>query len=174
MISEELWASIPGNGWLQREEAELLMQIAESTKGPLLEIGCYYGRSTCLLASLNRPVYAVDPFYNFDTADPSGDTICAEFQNNLQERNLHNVELFRCKCEVWKTRPVEFAYLDGDHTKAGTTCQIGVARACGAKELCLHDYDTRGGGLEIARAVWQWPLDVIKLAGTMVHCRFQT
>lgn len=173
MISDELWNSLPPNGWLHRNEAELLMDVANDTEGPILEVGVYYGRSTCLLATLRRVIYAVDPFYNFDSDDPSGDNVCKAFQDNLSSRSIHNVILSRCLIEQWHCRPASFAYLDGDHTTAGTTAQIKAARDCGATELCIHDFDTKGGGLAVAKAIWGWPLEIVEQVNSMVHCRFR-
>lgn len=74
MSFEEAYEQIPGNGWLSKEEARLLWKYATSVTGPILEVGCYKGRSTVLLALSNpqRQVYTVDPFSSFDSSDPTG------------------------------------------------------------------------------------------------------
>jgi len=103
----------------------------------------------------------------------SGDKIHRQFKANMAERGLHNVILFRQSCRDWYVRPVGFAYLDGDHTREGTLEQIAVAKKASAQEVCIHDYDTNGGGLEIARAIRDSGIDLIRLVGTMAHCRFK-
>lgn len=135
---EEIYESLPGNGWLTENEARLLLKAASTSKGPILEVGCYYGRSTVLLASLDRPIYCVDPFSNFDSDDPSGNKILAAFTENLRSRNI-KVSLERCRIEEWLVKPVGFAYLDGDHTYDGTRGQIYAAMAARANVIAIHD-----------------------------------
>lgn len=165
-----LFESLPGAGWLKQDEAWLLYEAAQETEGSILEVGCYHGRSTCLLASLGRPLYCVDPFRDFDDGDLSGDTICRNFVDNVNQRGHRNVFLSRCRIEEWNAIPVGFAYLDGDHTKQGTLNQISKALECGARVLCLHDYDRRGGGRHIADAVDEARLRVVSRRSSMVKC----
>lgn len=171
---QEVWETLP-EGWLTEEEAILLWGVASKFKGPILEVGCYRGRSTCLLASLGRLVYCVDPFDNFDS-DLTGDQIEKIFWDNLAERKITNVVHFRMKIENWKPTPVEFAYLDGDHTFDGTCDQIKVAINAGAKEICVHDYADSHGGLHIKNAIESFPdeLRLATLAGTMAHCEVRS
>jgi SAM-dependent methyltransferase len=163
---------LPANGWLTEEEAWLLWQSAARTTGPILEVGCYYGRSTVLLAALGRTVYSVDSFDNFDTDDPDGNVIHQAFLDNINSRGITNVVLFRERIEDWEMRQVGFAYLDGDHSYQGTINQIDVALKCGADLICLHDYCNDGGGREVVRAVEDRGLSVTKTnhVGRMVSC----
>lgn len=144
--------SLPANGWLTREEAELLWRAANTTEGAILEVGSYYGRSTCLLAALGRLVYAVDPFDHFDSDDPSGDKVSAAFQENLSARQISNVILYRQRIEDWEPKPAGFAYLDGDHTYWGTVAQIQKARLCNPSAIAIHDIAESGDGYEVKRA----------------------
>ena len=50
MTFDEAWEIIPGNGWLSRPEGQLLWDVAQTCSGDVLEVGCYQGKSTCLLA----------------------------------------------------------------------------------------------------------------------------
>lgn len=152
MTFEEVYEQIPGNGWLSRGEAELLWRVATACEGEILEVGCYQGRSTCLLASTGRPVYAVDPFADFDDSDKTGDKTEALFLENIHSRGLVNVQLFRMPIMLWETRPVGLAYLDGDHTYFGTIEQINVARLCKPSVIAIHDVNDSGDGLDIQRA----------------------
>lgn len=172
MTFDEIYETIPGNGWLTKPEAELLWHTAKERSGPILEIGCYQGRSTVLLASLGRPVYSVDPFDNFDTG-LSGDAVQALFLGNLLERGITNVIQFRQKIEDWnwKSLSIGFAYLDGDHTCAGTMAQIAKAVACGATAMCIHDYAQSGGGLEVVKAIQAARLDVVSIVERMAFCK---
>jgi hypothetical protein len=152
VLFERVFETLPAKGWLSYEEAQLLYLTAKRTEGPILEVGCYHGRSTALLASLNRPLFAVDPFAGFDSDDPTGQDTVRAFLSNLSERGIHNVQLFRDKIENWTTRQVGFAYLDGEHTYRGTLAQIDKALACGPAMLALHDVNDSGEGLEVKKA----------------------
>lgn len=144
---------LPANGWLTEDEARLLWNSVRLTDGPILEVGSYHGRSTCLLASLDRPVYSVDPFSNFSTEDPGGDATYRSLLDNLYSRGLSDhVAVFRMRIEEWDPLPCGFAYLDGDHTYDGSLQQINAALLCGVGRLCIHDYCNDGQGAEVARA----------------------
>jgi hypothetical protein len=148
---DALFESLP-TGWLTKDEARLLLDEADRTNGPILECGSYMGRSTVLLASLKRLVYAVDPFEGFSTEDPTGYKTQDAFLANLKERDIHNVVMYRGRIEHWGPRRVGFAFLDGDHTYDGTRAQIQKAQQCGAMGICVHDCNDDGGGLQVKRA----------------------
>lgn len=180
MTFEESWAKVGGmDGWLAENEARLLWQMASLTSGPILEIGVYRGRSTTLLAGLGRLIHCVDPFAGFDSADPSGDETERIFLDRMNDRGITNFVLHRCRIEDWLYERVGFAYLDGDHTREGTIRQLEVARDCGAKLVCVHDYNIpplgaqSEGGREIVAAVDAFPyLGVMQVTGNMAACRF--
>lgn len=169
---DALFERLP-KGWLTKNEAVLLWNSAVATEGPMLEIGCYHGRSTVLLASLQRKLFCVDPFSGFDSDDLSGETTRKAFLENTRE--LEIITLFPCKIEDWRPNglKVGFAYLDGDHTFQGTITQIETARECKADILCLHDYAETGGGKEIVKAVEFCDLVVLKRKERIVRCTFK-
>lgn len=149
-MDDVLFDSLPAEGWLTRREADLLHFVASLGMGAILEVGCYKGRSTCLLASFGRTVHCVDPFAGFNDSDPTGVNTCGDFLRNTA--HLSNVILFGCRIEEWPLYEVDFAYLDGDHTYQGTLNQIDVALKAGAKVVAVHDVNDRGGGVEVKRA----------------------
>lgn len=150
MAETQLTEGLPSHGWLTEEEATLLYKYAAVCKGPILEVGSYYGRSTVLLSRLGRPVYAVDPFENFAKSDPSGNQIELEFLKNTI--GLSNITLFRQRIENWSIEPAGFAYLDGDHTYQGTINQINKALLCRPTYIAAHDVNDSGGGLQVKKA----------------------
>ena len=178
---EDVWPTVPGDGWLAENEGRLLWDSALASLGPILEVGCYKGRSTCLLAALGRPLYCVDPFSNFDDADMSGLTIYQTFFRNVTDRGFTlavtgagddtpappGVTLWRQKIEDWTPRPVGFAYLDGDHSRDGTASQLRAARAAGAPLACVHDYSNSAGGVLVVAGLADAGGRLLKLAGTM-------
>lgn len=154
MNFEEVFASLPSTGWLSRAEAELLWRCCELTQGPILEVGCYHGRSTCLLASFKRQVICVDPFEGFDSDDPRGEKTYDAFAQNLVDRGIGNVTLIHRKIEdaVLSGIPFGFCFLDGDHTYLGTMNQVRIAKGLNPRIIAVHDVNDGGEGLEIKRA----------------------
>lgn len=146
---EEIYATLPGNGWLSEDEARLLYSAAQETEGAILEVGCYQGRSSVLLASFGRLLFCVDPFDRGDTAGEDGGIVEAAWRRNVA---YPHVILFKVPIEEWGTRPVGFAYLDGDHSYQGTLDQIEKALECRANVIAIHDVNDSGGGLEVKRA----------------------
>lgn len=108
-------------------QAHLLRRLAcEVTKGVIIEIGAYRGRSTIALSvgsaeGHNAPVYAIDPHEtfkglfggNFGPGDRR-----AFFKNMLRSGGWQNVRLVNLSSEVvtpgWQL-PVGFLWIDGDH-----------------------------------------------------------
>ena len=138
---EEVYDKIPAKGWLNEVEARLLWRCCEQTDGPILEVGCYHGRSACLLAEFGRQMYCVDPFKGFDTDDMSGENACRAFIRNMFTMHPNaKYQLFQVKVEDWEPHIVDLAYLDGDHTFEGTLAQINKALQCGPLVIAVHDY----------------------------------
>lgn len=168
MTFDEVYESLPGAGWLTKPEARLLWDTAKATEGPILECGCHLGRSTVLLASLDRLVYAVDPWLDDFDSDRSGDERHELFRANLNGRGIGNVSVFMQRIENWTPLPVGFCYLDGDHTYSGTVAQIRKALAGNPRAIAIHDVNDDGGGREIKRAALEllgpWRTRVERLA----------
>lgn len=146
---EQIYDKLP-QGWLDKDELTLMLAYAIMTTGDILEVGCYRGRSTVGLAMLDRQVYTVDPFSNFDSDDVSGDGIYEDFLENTAK--YKNIKLYKQRIEDWEVLPVGFAFLDGDHTYQGTLNQIDKALLCRPEWIAMHDINNSGQGLEISKA----------------------
>lgn len=163
---EEVYETLPADGWLSKAEAELLWYSV-----PLgcraLEVGCYQGRATVLIAARAGSVACVDPFDGFHS-DLSGPRIRERFASNLRERGIGNVVLYPQRIEEWQPFPMDFAYLDGDHTYQGTIDQIKQALRCSPRSVAVHDVNDSGGGSEVKRAAMEllggWSTRVERLA----------
>lgn len=168
MTFEQAWEQTTGNGWLTKDEAECLWNWAKAAPpGDILEVGCYKGKSTCLLACLGRPMHCVDPFCGFDSDDPSGQSIYRQWREAVDARGFKHIQLYQQVIERWQPVPVAFAYLDGDHSFNGTLAQLKAARAAGAKRVCVHDYAHKGDGQAIVNACAQMGMHPSLLVGTM-------
>lgn len=156
MTFQEVYVTLPDKGWLTEDEARLLHAVAASVGGPILEVGCYHGRSTVLLASFGRRMYCVDPFAGFDSDDPTGRRAKRAWTENVARAvgpDGSFVELHVSRVEDWPEEPeVGLAYLDGDHTRAGTLAQVRKAISCRARVIVAHDVNDDGGGLAVKRA----------------------
>lgn len=175
---DQVWDHLPYKGWLARDEAELLWaEVNAAPTGRVLEVGCYHGRSTCLLAASGRELICVDPFSGFDTDDPSGAVAREAWHRSVVERGYADrVSLYEMSVEEfapWKAfrEPpwqVAFAYLDGDHTYEGTKAQVRKALEMGALVVAMHDVNDQGGGAEVKRAALRtlgsWHVRVNSLA----------
>jgi hypothetical protein len=148
------------HGWLTCEEALLLVSWAELTKGPLVEIGSYQGRSAMLLAQLpadegglvHRLLYCIDPWDDAFSTDLNGDAIFSRFKANVASIPSAVVLPIRTRVEDWQPIPVEFVYLDGDHSPNGTRAQVKKALGCDPKVIAIHDVNDSGGGVQVQRA----------------------
>lgn len=123
------------DGWLSTEDALILAHYAEQTDGVIVEMGSYKGRSTVLLGSLGRIVYAIDPWEDFGGC--KGSDIFAEFKRATKGCSVIPKKM---KVEDWTPLPAGFVFCDGDHTYEGTLRQIEKALECRPKFIACHDY----------------------------------
>jgi hypothetical protein len=140
------------HGWLTVGEALLLIDYADRTEGPIVEVGSYYGRSAMLLASLGRPLVCIDPWEDKFSAPVPGDEVLRHFRENLSLVPNAAVTVVRKRVEDWKPVSAGFVYLDGSHTYDGTIAQIKKALSCNPIIIAIHDVNDSGGGLEVKRA----------------------
>jgi len=142
--------NIASDGWLSEGEAKAIWQTAKKTKGPIVEVGSYKGRSATLFAQLERPVFCIDPWDNNFSDTETGEEIFNRFKENTSKYS--NIVPLREKVENLEPQDAEFVYLDGDHTYEGTLAQIKFALKCNPKYIAIHDVNDQGGGLEVKRA----------------------
>lgn len=128
-------------GWFSTEDALILAYYAEQTEGAIVEMGSFMGRSTVLLGSLGRIVYAIDPWEDFE--GHSGADIYKEFRRATKQFSVIPKKM---KVEDWKPIIAGFVFCDGDHSYEGTLRQIEKALECKPKFIAVHDYvkDTPG------------------------------
>lgn len=160
------------HGWLTMDEAIVLVRWAMVTKGPMVEIGSYMGRSAMLLGQLTeevplisslgtvcpasrrtvpRRLYCVDPWDDYFSSDYTGERIYQQFLVNIHSLHRHDIVPVRKRVEQWDTIPAEFVYCDGDHTPTGTAIQVHKALQCRARVIAIHDVTDSPAGKEITR-----------------------
>lgn len=136
------------NGWMSHQELEFLARAARGlTK--ILEVGCFKGRSTRVLAdNCSGNVYALDPWngpYRYEDGRvflTMGDEHFKEFVKNTQSCN--NIIICRgTLTEYVDHLPVmDFIFLDGDHryeeVKSDINNSLKLLRSGGI--LAGHDY----------------------------------
>ncbi len=132
-LGAELGAMRGVEGWLAKEEAELLFALASGVEtGCIVEVGSYRGRSTIALALGSRsghgaPVFALDPHEPFTGAlggDFGPEDRAAFYRNMLRSGCYLDVRLINLDSETvtrgW-SKPVSLLWIDGDHSYQGVS-----------------------------------------------------
>lgn len=148
------FAKLTSHGWLDLEEALLLVSAAEQTEGTIVEIGSYYGRSAMLLAHLRRKLICIDPWEDtFPAPNATGAQVYAHFIANICSLGISDtVYPLKMRVEDWAPVPAGLVYCDGDHSFQGTLNQIQKALQCNPTIIAAHDVNDSGGGIKVKRA----------------------
>ena len=95
------------------EERRVLWRVAESTPGPVIEVGCQYGGTTILLALATRsPVYVVDNWACGQRDDWIANCCMAGVNANTFEVAGDSVD----KADSFPDAATALVLVDGDHT----------------------------------------------------------
>ena len=129
-VSEVAAVAAKIDGWLGKREGPYLYALARSmpSRGVIVEIGSWKGKSTVWLAkaaeSINGPdVFAIDPHVGGPDLDKVGlfnVRTEAEFLENMRTAGLSHrvhaiVKSSMSALEEWR-EPVAFVWIDGDHS----------------------------------------------------------
>ena len=130
-------------GWFNIDDCAhfwliLSHQTATGTAGDVLEIGCYYGRSTSLLARCLQPSekLVVCDAFQFDTEDghryekpPSRQQLVENILRVNPGFSQDRLEIHEClsrELELKPDRSFRFAHVDGGHTKEVALADINL------------------------------------------------
>jgi len=164
---EETWSLLPGNGWLDRDEAELLWN-AVKLEDDVLEAGVYWGRSAVLLAHRlaegSGKFWLCDPFidgHHFDTLAEGAvawQCVLATVEDILPAERLCLVPCSESDLHVLAAGTLRpgLVYLDADHSYEATSAALARWSPL-AGAVAAHDYAGTGGGAEVKRAVDELP-----------------
>src|SRR5688572_10799133 len=80
-------------GWFSKGKVNCLYQLASMTSGPILEVGSWVGRSTCVIAYALKHRGSRHPFHTVDLGF-SSEAQWEEFCGNPLGQK-HNADLYR-------------------------------------------------------------------------------
>ncbi len=144
---EEVWKVAQSvHGYFGEEEARVLHQLALATPidQTIVEVGCYHGRSTIVLAASGRRVVTFDPMqigYNVSDKKIEDDDV-KMLQENLtwwanvewKRENVQDADDF--------DEPVSFLHVDGRHDGLWPRTDYERFEPCMVKgaKVFFHDY----------------------------------
>lgn len=136
---------------IKDHEAELLYQAAKLSRGLIVEVGSYMGRSTAYLAlgtmaGNKQHIFSIDPW-----RAPVEVHLFETFQRNIAQLGVNGIvtpirmssaEAYRLKkpVDAWQSG-IELLFIDGDHLKAGVELDlrwIDLVNVGGM--VVFHDY----------------------------------
>jgi predicted O-methyltransferase YrrM len=153
-------------GWLRREDILKLYELAYFSPGPILEIGCYHGKSTVVMARALADRATAVPLVSVDV-DPVALRAAGQAtrDHDLADRVLFVRGSVRaCARAIPDLRPM-MVFLDGDHSLRGVRRDLAVLRRAvpDGAVLLFHDYHDAGnadpantdlGVVEAVRESW--------------------
>lgn len=160
-LAEKL--EIPTAGYIHyRNEAPALYDLADAAPGPVLEVGTYFGLSTCFLAAPGKQlVVTVDP-HEKDLRDETlraevGEIDTAKHAKEAWKElgiddRIQMVKQTSASAAELTTLPDEFGlvFIDGDHRPGPCALDISLwaPRVMVGGYLALHDWGVAGQDAE--------------------------
>lgn len=136
------------NGWYSREELEFLWNQLQALEplSSVLEIGCYYGRSTATIAEVcarrGATLWIIDPFHHRGVDVPEAQDSVME----IIEKSDVSCHLIKNKtCEVIpESLPNNFdaVHIDGSHEAEDVAldCQLALPKLRSGGIVAFHDW----------------------------------
>ena len=127
------------SGWLGKQDAQVLYKYASQVTGKILEIGCYAGKSTRILAlsSPDSKIITVDPFVLGDANKVKSEFYGSTWGLNVELINSYSYQI----AKGWKDE-VDLIFIDGEHTYKAVKKDIemfaGYLKSGGF--MLAHDY----------------------------------
>lgn len=131
---------IAGTSAASTDDAQMLFRIVKHLQGKrIIELGTSLGITTAYLASVATEASIISIDHN-----QACQNLASE---NFKELDIENIELVNGKFDeclpvsLNKLKHIDFAFIDGDHTKDGTLDNYQILRkyACPATAMVFHD-----------------------------------
>jgi len=194
------WSAVEKvQGWLARDEAELLYNLAKGTRigGRVVELGSYCGRSSivlaaAVLATAVAPVVCVDTFRGspehqlgavcFDPATLINGAIDTYpiFQRNLEHAGLQSLvkamRMSTLDAALYFVDPIELLFIDADHSYQAVRADLVAwkPKVVEGGLIVLHDFGTWSGVTRAAADLLDEDYDFCAQAGTALALRKPT
>lgn len=130
-------------GWLRPEDILKLYELAYFAPGPILEIGCYRGKSTMVIARALADRATRVPFFTLDV-DPAAlrATSRAAAEHGVGDRVLLVRGSARACLRAMPALQPALVFIDGDHSRDGVRRDLDVLRNAvpDGGILLFHDY----------------------------------
>ena len=156
-------------GWLTRNEGELLYLMARSCRHPLVEIGSYKGKSTIHLGMGSQDghqptVYAVDTWHDYFG---SGDTK-DEFRKNIDAMGLNEIispirSPSNKAVNKFQDGILDLVFIDGNHNLALEDYRLWLPKLRDGGFMVVHDTTS-----SLLNKLPGWP-EPKKVANHMFH-----
>ncbi len=173
-------------GWLARDEANCLFQLAATLKeGDIVEIGSYRGRSTVALCAgssvgAGKPVFAIEPheeFVGIRGGKFGPNDRAAFFRNLLRTKLFPLARLVNLTSDVvargWQ-HPIGLMFIDGDHRYSAVRRDFFAWKPFLLKgaTVVFDDIGVQGPAKLIAEHVEVGDLEPVKIVGKLGVYRF--
>lgn len=118
MIFEEAYGKIgKQKGWMGESDCRALFEEALNIQdGLILEIGCFMGRSTKMLAlaSPTSHIVSIDPLATVhDSIDEKADNVYKRLHEEMDEYDWEHIQKY--SQDVKWNKPIDLLHIDGDH-----------------------------------------------------------
>ncbi len=128
----ENWNPVFHEDWYSGAQALYVGQLArQAPEGAMVEIGCWEGRSSIIIANLINPriLHCVDHWEGNGDEDADHESsqiarerdVCTTFMNNIGRCTAQNVHMYHADWHRWIGRwdePIAFLHLDASHDRA--------------------------------------------------------
>lgn len=135
-------ATIPG--WMRPEDADKLYELAATTRGPILEIGTYHGRSAVLMALARADAGIDGHIYTIDVERAS----IAAAQTQARAHGVAETIVFirgtsAAFVAAYPTLRPSLTFVDGDHARAGVEADLAALAPIVPERgvLLFHDFN---------------------------------
>jgi len=143
MTFDEIFDSIKDiPGWMGFEDCEVLHKYASKVKGTIVEIGCYAGRSTTLLA-LSSPKSEITTIDSMAMGNVEG-----ELMENIKGLRVDFIRKHSSEAGAEWIQPIDLLFIDGDHSFKQVMEDIELFVPCvrSGSYVLFHDYNTECHG----------------------------